>query len=169
MSIRTRMSGRAATARNTAAERIEAVTDTIYVEAIYAGVTATFLVTLMSIIVPIVPFFGVITGGVIGGFIAAYATGGLVRGTIHGIIAAVIGGAIFAGFTVGQALVLGLVFIEPPTLANAFMPPIAGIFSRQPLVAMIAVLLIAPVLVGLDGAIGGIIGSGVKWLRNRAV
>lgn len=169
MSIRTRMSGSAATARNTVEERIEAVAGTIYVEAIYAGVTAAFLVTLMSIMIPIIPFFEVITGGVIGGFIAAYATGGLVRGTVHGIIAAAIGGAIFAGFTVGQALVLGLVFVEAPTLLSQFgFPPTAAIFARQPLVAMIAVLVLTPVLVGFDGLVGGVVGSTVKWARNRA-
>ncbi|HET7323922.1 MAG TPA: hypothetical protein VFJ06_06295 [Halococcus sp.] len=169
MSIRTRMNGRVTTARETVEARIEAVTGTIYTEAIYAGLTATFLVTLMSIIVPIVPFFGVITGGVIGGFVAAYATGGLVRGTVHGIIAAAIGGAIFAGFTAGQALILGLVFVEAPTLLSQFgVPPTAAIFSRQPLVALVAILVLTPLFVAFDGAVGGVVGSIVKWLRNRA-
>lgn len=168
MSIRTRMSGGVTTARETTIERIEAITGTVYVEAIYAGLTATFLVTLMSIVVPIIPFFEVITGGVIGGFIAAYATGGLVRGTVHGIIAAAIGGAIFAVLTAVQALTLGLVFLEAPTLISEFgLPPTAAIFARQPFIALIAVVVLTPVFVGFDGLVGGIIGSGVKWLRNR--
>lgn len=168
MSIRTRMSGGVTTARDTAVKRIEAVAGTIYMEAIYAGVTATFLVSLMSIVVPIVPFFEIFTGGVIGGFIAAYATGGLVRGTVHGIVAAVIGGAIFAGITIGQGLLLG-VFIEPPTLISEFgMPPTAAIFASESLTTLLAILVITPLLVGFDGAVGGVLGSIVKWLRNRA-
>ena len=163
------MSGGVTTARDTAAERIEAVVGTVYVEAIYAGVTATFLVSLMSVIVPILPFFGFITGGLIGGFIAAYATGGLIRGTVHGVVATVIGGALFAGFTVGQGLLLGFVFLEAPTLIGQVTPPISGVFAQTPLVAIIAVLVVSPVLVGFDGAVGGVVGSGVKWLRNRAV
>jgi hypothetical protein len=170
MSIRTEVSGRVTTVRNTVETRIEAVTGAIHTEAIYAGTAAAFLVTLMSLIVPIVPFFEVLTGGVIGGFIAAYATGGLIRGTVHGIIAAIIGGAIFAGVTIGQALVLGFVFVEAPTLISQFgMPPTAAIFSRQPLIAMVAVLVTTPLFVGFDGAVGGVVGSLVKWVRNRFV
>lgn len=169
MSIRTRVSGRVQTARNTAEERIEAVAGAIYMEAIYAGLTATFLVGLMAIIVPIVPFFGFITGGVIGGFIAAYATGGLVRGTVHGIIAAMLGAAVIAGFGVAQGLVLGFVFIEPPTMIGQFTPPVSAVFSRQPLIAIIAIMVAAPLLAAFDGAVGGVVGSGIKWLRNRAV
>jgi hypothetical protein len=167
MSIRTRVSGRVQTARNTAEERIAAVAGTIDKNAIYAGIAATFLVGLMSLIVPIIPFFGFITGGIVGGFIAAYAAGGLVRGTVHGIVAAVIGGAILAGLGVGQGLLLGFVFIETPTLIGQFTPPIAAVFSRQPLVAMVAILILLPALVGFDGAVGGVVGSGLKWLRNR--
>ena len=167
MSIRTRMSGRVETARDTAEERFEAVAGAIYIEAIYAGIAATSLVGLLAIIVPIIPFFGFITGGVIGGFIAAYATGGLVRGTLHGIVAAVIGGAILAGLGLGQGLLLGFVFIEPPTLIGQFTPAVAAVFSRRPLLAMLATLLIIPILSGFDGAVGGVVGTGVKWVRNR--
>lgn len=169
MSIRTRMSGGVTTARDTAEERVEAVTGTIYMEAIYAGVTATFLVSLLTLLVPILPFFEVITGGVIGGFIAAYATGGLVRGTIHGIIAAAIGGAIFAVVnTIGIGLLLGGVFLDPPTLISEFgVPATAAIFSRQPMTTLLAILIITPLFVGFDGAVGGVVGSIVKWLRNR--
>lgn len=167
MSIRTRVSGRVRTARNTVAERIEAIAGTIDKNALYAGIAGTFLVGLMSLIVPIIPFFGVITGGVIGGFIAAYATGGLVRGTVHGIVAAVIGGAILAGLGVGQGLILGFVFIETPTLIGQFTPAISAVFSRQPMIAVVAVLVVLPALVGFDGAVGGVIGSALKWVRNR--
>lgn len=167
MSIRTRMSGRVSTARTTVEERIEAVAGTIYVEAIYAGIAATSLVGLLALIVPIIPFFGFVTGGLVGGFVAAYATGGLVRGTVHGIVAAVIGGAILAGFGVGQGLLLGFVFIEPPTLIGQFTPAVSAVFSRQPLIAILASLLVVPVLSGFDGAVGGIVGSAVKWGRNR--
>lgn len=163
------MSGRVEMARDTAVERIEAVAGTVYVEGIYAGMTAAFLVSLMSIIVPIIPFFGFITGGVVGGFIAAYATGGLVRGTVHGVVAAVLGGAMIAGFGVAQGLVLGFVFIEAPTLIGQFTPPVSGVFAQTPLLAIIAIMVITPLLAGFDGAVGGVVGSGVKWLRNRAV
>lgn len=168
--LRTRVSGRVEGARNTAQERIEAIAGTIYTEAIYAGLTATFLVNLMAIVVPIVPFFGFITGGVIGGFIAAYATGGLVRGTVHAIIAAVLGQAMIAGFGVAQGLALGFVFIEPPTLIGQFTPAIGAMLSRSPiLIVMVAILVFTPLLAAFDGAIGGIVGSTVKWLRDRAV
>jgi hypothetical protein len=166
MSIRTRMSGRVQAARTTTEERIEAVAGTIDMDALYAGIAATFLVGLLALIVPIIPFFGFITGGVVGGFIASYATGGLVRGTVHGVVAAVIGGAILAGLGVGQGLFLGFVFIEPPTLIGQFTPAVSGVFSRQPLVAIIAVLVIVPILSGFDGAVGGIVGSAMKWVRN---
>jgi hypothetical protein len=167
MSIRTRVSGRVATARDTAAARVEALAGTIDKDALYAGIAATFLVGLLSLVVPIIPFFEFITGGVIGGFIAAYATGGLVRGTVHGIVAAVIGGAILAGLGVGQGLILGFVFIETPTIIGQFTPAIAAVFSRHLLLALVATLVILPALVGFDGAVGGVVGSALKWVRNR--
>jgi hypothetical protein len=167
MSIRTRVSGRVQTARTTVTERIEALAGTIDREALYAGIAATFLVGLLSLVVPIIPFFEFITGGVIGGFIAAYAAGGLVRGTVHGVVAAVIGGAILAGLGVGQGLILGFVFIETPTIIGQFTPAIAAVFSRQPLLALVATLVILPALVGFDGAVGGVVGSALRWVRNR--
>ena len=167
MSIRTRVSGRVQTARTTVEERIEALAGTIDREALYAGIAATSLVGLLSLLVPIIPFFEFITGGVIGGFIAAYAAGGLVRGTVHGVVAAVIGGVILAGLGVGQGLILGFVFIETPTIIGQFTPAIAAVFSRQPLLVLVATLVILPALVGFDGAVGGVVGSALRWVRNR--
>lgn len=167
MSIRTRVSGRVATARDTAEARIEALAGTIDRQALYAGIAATSLVGLLSLLIPVIPFFEFITGGVVGGFIAAYATGGLVRGTVHGVVAAVIGGVILAGLGVGQGLILGFVFIETPTIIGQFTPPISAVFSRQPLLALVATLVVLPALVGFDGAVGGAVGSALKWVRNR--
>lgn len=167
MSIRTRMSGRVEMARVTVEERIEALAGTIDEKALYAGIAATFLVGLLSLVVPIIPFFGFITGGVVGGFIAAYAAGGLVRGTVHGVVAAVVGGVILAGLGVGQALLLGFVFIETPTIIGQFTPPISAVFSRQPLLVLVATVVVLPALVGFDGAIGGVVGSALRWVRNR--
>lgn len=129
MSIRSRTSERVQTVRTGVAERIEALAGTIDKKALYAGIAATFLIGLLSLVVPIIPFFGFITGGVVGGFIAAYAAGGLVRGIVHGVVAAVIGGIILAGLGVGQGLLLGFVFIETPTIIGAFTPAISAVFS----------------------------------------
>ncbi|EMA50219.1 hypothetical protein [Halococcus thailandensis] len=167
MSIRSRTSERVQTVRTGVAERIEALAGTIDKKALYAGIAATFLIGLLSLVVPIIPFFGFVTGGVVGGFIAAYAAGGLVRGIVHGVVAAVVGGIVLAGLGVGQGLLLGFVFIETPTIIGAFTPAVSAVFSRQPLLALVATLVVLPVLVGFDGAVGGVVGSALRWVRDR--
>lgn len=166
MSIRTRMSGRVTTARNGAEQRIKAVAGAIDRTAIIAGIAATVLVGLNALLIPIIPVFGFVTGGVAGGFIAAYVAGGLVRGTVHAIVAGLVGGFNLALVAAGQGFLIGL-FLETPTLIGQFTPAISAVLAETPLLATIGVLLGLPLLVAFDAAIGGVIGSVLRTLRDR--
>lgn len=143
--------------------------------AVLVGAGIGILIQLIALVAPLLVFGG---GGLVAGFIAAYIVGGP-RGWFHGAAAGLVTGVVNGVIVVLPIAFIGMV-IGPPTLISVISDQseyIPGLFDlitagvtgvgTTPF-DLVFIIAIIGVFLTVEGLVGGLIGSGLRSLVDRA-